>query len=123
MPLQPQRTVLQYELRAPKDISDRAEMARRRLIQAYDDDGDVQVEAAARELVSLYPQSSLAYELRGRVAERAGRLGEAHVAYEAALALLVNRGDRLYLQHNPTVDVANTIESLSRSVARVRASQ
>lgn len=112
--------MLHYELRVPQDLADRAEIARRRLIRAYDDEDDVQLEAVARELLAIYPDSFLAFELRGRVAEKWGKLNEALPAYERAQALLRDRRDRLFLEHNSAEMARLTLEGLGGEVERVR---
>jgi hypothetical protein len=111
---------LAYELRPARGLADRAELARRRMISAYDGENDVEFEAAARELLSIYPSSSLAFELRGRVAERAGRMDEARTAYERAASLIRDGKDELYLKHNSTTHTRNTLDGLSQSLERAR---
>jgi hypothetical protein len=119
-PINPLGTVLEYELRAPKDLGDRAEVARRRMLRAFDDENDVQFEGEARALLSIYPESSLAFELRGRVAERSGRLSEALTAYETAFALLRDGKDRLFLEHNSERRTAGSMADLRDATQRVR---
>jgi hypothetical protein len=119
-PINPLGTVLEYELRVPKDLGDRAEVARRRMLRAFDDENDVQFEAEARALLSIYPDSSLAFELRGRVAERSGRLSEAQTAYETALAFLRDGKDRLFLEHNSERRAAGSLADLRDATQRVR---
>ena len=103
----------------PKNLGDRAEMARRKMIRAYDGENDVEFEGAARDLLNIYPESSLAFELRGRVAERAGRLSEAQAAYETALGLLRDRKDRLFLDNNER-SAAGAMAQLGDAAQRVR---
>jgi hypothetical protein len=118
-PVNPLGTVLEYELRVPQDVGDRAEVARRKMIRAFDDENDIQFEAEARQLLSIYPESSLAFELRGRVAERSGRLSEAQAAYETALGLLRDRKDRLFLDNNER-SAAGAMAQLRDATQRVR---
>ena len=120
-PVNPQGTLLEYELRVPKDLGDHAEMARRKMIRAYDGENDVEFEGVARELLSIYPESYLAFDLRGRVAERSGRLSDARAAYETALALLRDRKDSLFLQHNGDRLAMDAMAGLRNAVERVRA--
>ena len=118
-PVNPQSTLIEYELRVPTNLGDRAEMARRKMIRAYDGENDVEFEGAARDLLNIYPESSLAFELRGRVAERAGRLSEAQAAYETALGLLRDRKDRLFLDNNER-SAAGAMAQLGDAAQRVR---
>jgi hypothetical protein len=118
-PVNPQGTLIEYELRVPKNLGDRAEMARRTMIRTYDGENDVEFEGAARDLLNIYPESSLAFELRGRVAERAGRLSEAQAAYETALGLLRDRKDRLFLDNNGR-SAAGAMAQLGDAAQRVR---
>jgi hypothetical protein len=111
---------LRYELRQVGNFDDRAEVARRRLIRAYDGENDAETEAAVRALLNIYPESSLAYELSGRVLEGSGRLKEARAVYEKALALLTDRKDRLFLTHNNERDIASVVSSLRQEVTHVR---
>ena len=111
---------LAYGLRRPENLQDRAELARRRMIAAYDRENDVEFEAAARELLNIYPSSSLAFELRGRVAERAGRVNEARAAYEQAIGLLRDGRDELYLKHNATAYVRDNLQGLTESLGRTK---
>lgn len=62
--MNPQSSLLEYELRVPRDLGDRAEIARRQMLRAFDRENDVEFEAAARELLTIYPESSLAFHLR-----------------------------------------------------------
>jgi hypothetical protein len=112
---------LYFELRRPVALADRAEVARRRMIAVYDAEDDVQFEAAARELLRIYPQSSLAFELRGRVAERLGRANDARAAYERATELIRDGQDELYLRHNLGRHAQTTLKELSIAIDRTQA--
>jgi len=118
-PVNPQGTLLEYELRVPKSLGDRAEVARRKMIRAYDGENDVEFEGAARELLNIYPESYLAFELRGRAAERSGRLSEARSAYDTALGLLRDGKDRLFLDNNGRSS-AGAMAQLRNATQRVR---
>lgn len=91
------------------------------MIAAYDAEDDVQFEAAVRELLRIYPSSALAFELRGRVAERLGQVIDARAAYARAIELIRDGQDQLYLRHNSARHAQNTLDGLSEAAARTRA--
>ena len=104
VPLRPQENVIAFELREPRTTGDRAEVLRRRVIDASDADDEGQLMNAAQELLNIYPMSALAYERLGRMHERKGRAADALDCTTRRSKSLASR-DRLFLEHNPAARV------------------
>jgi predicted RNA polymerase sigma factor len=90
------------------------------MMHAYVAGGDVEIVAAADSLIALYPQSALAYQVKGEIAKRAGRRPEASAAMQQALSLLVSGRDTLYLRNVPARDVDRNVQGLTQAVQDLR---
>jgi len=88
-----QLSVFQCRLSAQR----RAELARRRMMHAYNADAEVEAEAAADALLRLYPQSALAYQVKGEIARRQHRLPQAVQLFERAVQLMTSAQDVLFV--------------------------
>jgi hypothetical protein len=119
-PLNPLGTIIRFEVRDVGSDQDRIELARRRMMHAYITGGDVEAAAAADSLIALYPQSALAYQVKGEIAKRAGRRPEASAAMQQALSLIVSGRDALYLRNVPARDVDRNVQGLAQAVQDLR---
>lgn len=98
VPLSLDGTVIEYELRAVTTFADRAELLRRKMVLAEITD-DPSTERAALDLLAFYPESHTAHVTLGRWYGHAGRKRDARQHYDAAIRLLQEKRDRLYLEH------------------------
>jgi hypothetical protein len=119
-PLNPLGTMVRYEVRDILSRDDRAEVARRRMMHAYTTDADVVAEASANALLAIYPQSALAYQVKGEAARREGRIPDAIQSFEMAATLLTSGADQLFLRYAQPTDVNPTISGLKRTIERLR---
>jgi hypothetical protein len=112
--------LLRFELRETGDLADRAEIARRRMMRAYVSDDPVVMGQEADRLLAVYPQSSVAYEIKAEVAKRNGRRDEAAASLQQALALITAGQDVLYLRQRTDADVQQLVSGLNRSLGQLR---
>jgi hypothetical protein len=114
--LNPQGTLVRYEVREAVSLEDRAELARRRMMHEYNADAEVEAEAAADALLRLYPQSALAYQVKGEIARRQHRLPQAVQLFERAVQLMTSGQDVLFVTHAPAYEVDRMVETVRQTV-------
>jgi hypothetical protein len=95
-----QSTVIRLEVRQARLQSDRAEVARRRMMREYLFGTDANAREAVQALLDLHPQSAVAHEIRGRLEARAGRSALARASFDQSIALIESGSDQFLMQHN-----------------------
>jgi hypothetical protein len=115
-PIVPLGTGLRFELRRALSSEDRVEMVRRRMRQSFNRGDLAGAEEAADKLLTMYPSSSAAYQLKGEVAEERGQRQRAISQYQRALELLSSGQDKLWLAHAPTELATRRIDALTRTI-------
>jgi hypothetical protein len=114
--LNPLGTLVRYEVRDVVSDEDRAELSRRRMMHAYVAGTELDAEAAADELLRLYPQSALAYQVKGEIAKRQGRKEQAVQSLQHAVNLISLGQDVVYMTHTPAHEVDRTLQSMRQTV-------
>ena len=114
--LNPQGTLVRYEVRDATSAEDRAELARRRMMHEYNADAEVEAEAAADALLQLYPQSALAYQVKGEIARRQHRTPQAVQWFERAAQLMTSGQDVLFVTHAPAYEVDRMVQTVRQTL-------
>jgi hypothetical protein len=114
--LNPFGTLVRYEVRDVVSREDRAELARRRMMHAYVAGAELDAETAADALLAVYPQSALAYQVKGEMARRQGRAQQAVQSFERAVELLASGQDTLYVAHVSAQEVNRMLLSLRQTL-------
>lgn len=89
---------LKVEIRAVGSIEDRVELLRRRATRDFFAGSLVEADKLFDELLSIYPNSFVAYLLKGDIAARLARKTDAQELYKAALTILKEGRDTLYIR-------------------------
>jgi len=116
MPISPQATLIRYEMRQINTVAAQAEMARRRVIREYNFGTDDTVADAVSTLLGVYPESAVAYQITGMVAERGKRTAEARAAYSQAIQLLSTGADRLQVQNANRRETQSLLSGLKKAL-------
>jgi hypothetical protein len=109
-PLSP---LIHFEVRETQAVADQAEIARRRMMHAYVFEDTEVTAQRIDELLTLYPRSSVAYEIKAELAQRNDRRGEAAALLDQARALIVSGQDVLYLRQRTQADVQRLVDGLT----------
>jgi hypothetical protein len=89
--------VLSFELREKRELVNVVEALYRDVIRAMSNLKMQSAENAVNRILEVYPESALAYSLRGQIARRAGRIDDAVASESRAKDLISGGSDRLYL--------------------------
>ena len=120
VPLAMNSSLLDYELRAVSTFADRAELRRRKMALAAIAE-DPSTERAALDLLAFYPESHEAHVTLAQLYRDKGRKRDARRHYDAAIRLLQDKRDRLYLEHfQRTMHYTDPIPSLRSERDEVR---
>ena len=104
-PINPLGTIVRFEVRPVQGLAEQAELIRRRLMRAYATGLAERIAQEADRLLRVYPQSSIAYEMKAELAKQEGRGTEAATLLRQALALITSGQDTLFLRQRTEPEV------------------
>src|SRR5262249_38926385 len=115
----PLSTILRYEVRTPSTEVEQIEVLRRHMMRMYNRYRSAEAQAAADQLLSRYPRSAAAYQLKGLLAWEAGRDKEAIDALSRARDLLATGQDEHWLAQKTADDMRRDIDTLNNQIVAI----
>jgi hypothetical protein len=120
VPINPQATLLRFEVRPVRSVPERAEVARRHALHEFYVGTDDTVTEAIAQLLTIYPESAVAYQITGMVAERKQQTAAAREAFSHALDLITNGHDVLQLEKGGKANAVALASSLKTALQALR---
>lgn len=102
-----------FEVRPLDQLPERLDRFARLAIRAVDDEQPENAEKYLQRLLAKYPDGSIAFQIRGRLAERQGRWLDAALSYDTAAQLVDSGRDRLRIEKDGGTAVSGSLRSLA----------